>query len=149
MWVYIIFDCMISSPVLCFHRSQCLKWIGIKRSIPARFSTLLLYVGLYYIRLHDFKPILCFEINSIQYICSSYYENIGRQQFNWSWHQTSADIKQKINVKKAEIFKAIIHFRNKQINKRLIGLTECHGERLLLKYCSMKCFTFWENIKTI
>ena len=24
-----------------------------------------------------------------------------------------------------------------------------NGERLLLKYYSMKCFTFWENIKTI
>ena len=51
-------------------------------------------------------------------------------------------------------FKAIIHFRyrkkkSSQIYKWFTGFTEGNGERLLLKYCSMKCFTFWENIKTI
>jgi len=51
-------------------------------------------------------------------------------------------------------FKAIIHYRNRrkkssQIYKQLTGLTEGCGKSLLLKYYSMKCFTFWENIKTI
>ena len=39
--------------------------------------------------------------------------------------------------------------KSSQIYKKLIGFTEGNGERLLLKYYSMKCFTFWENIKTI
>ena len=51
--------------------------------------------------------------------------------------------------------KAIIHFRNRkkikssQIYKQHTGFTEGNGKRLLLKYYSMKCFTFWGNAKTI
>ena len=56
-----------------------------------------------------------------------------------------------IDLRIGHYFKAIIHFRYRRKKKvhRFTGFTEGNGERLLLKYYSMKCFTFWENIKTI
>ena len=35
-----------------------------------------------------------------------------------------------------------------QITYRVYRKTYRNGERLLLKYYSMKCFTFWENINS-
>ena len=52
-------------------------------------------------------------------------------------------------------FKAIGHCRNRQklkvhrFTNNLQGLQDGNGERLLLKSYSMKCFTFWENIKKL
>ena len=51
-------------------------------------------------------------------------------------------------------FKAIIHFQNRKKWKKHrftnnTGFTEGNGERLLLKYYSIRCFTFREHIKTI
>ena len=52
-------------------------------------------------------------------------------------------------------FKAIGHFRYKQklkvhrFKNNLQGLQKVMVKRPLLIYYSMKCFTFWENIKTI
>ena len=53
-----------------------------------------------------------------------------------------------IDLRIGHYFKAIIHFRYRRKKKvhRFTGFTEGNGERLLF---SMKCFTFWENIKTI
>ena len=56
---------------------------------------------------------------------------------------------------KGDCLKAIGHFWTEQklkvhrFTKKLTGFTEGNGEGLPLKYYYMKCFTFWENIRTI
>ena len=49
-------------------------------------------------------------------------------------------------LKPLDTFGTWKHKQSSQIYQLITGFTEGNGERLLLKYYSMKCFTFLENI---
>ena len=78
----------------------------------------------------------------------------GKLQLKWSFQRVLfVGIYKAGKSQSPSALKAILHFRHRQkssqIYKYLTGFTEGNGERLLLKYYPMKCFTSRENIKTI